>query len=226
MVFLEPVGLYGRDAQCRRIDEMLEDGRGGTLCVDGPPGSGRTRLLRYAAATAASRPAGGPTLVVVDVDDSSIRPQPDPDHVVWAVARPPRPGDPRPVHVELGPLPEAAVAELVTELIGEPPTPALLGLVAGAGGNPVLIVALVSVLRAEGRLGAVPADLPARVGALVAERLDGLSPQCRDLLPVALSETERAIAGLVHKGLTNGQIARRVHLSPHTVNYHLRRIFR
>lgn len=42
----------------------------------------------------------------------------------------------------------------------------------------------------------------------------------------ALTEAERAIAHLVGDGLTNRQIARRVSLSPHTVNYHLRVIFR
>ncbi|GAA3784996.1 hypothetical protein GCM10022403_019740 [Streptomyces coacervatus] len=42
----------------------------------------------------------------------------------------------------------------------------------------------------------------------------------------SLSETERAIARLVSEGMTNRQVARRVALSPHTVNYHLRAIFR
>jgi DNA-binding CsgD family transcriptional regulator len=40
-----------------------------------------------------------------------------------------------------------------------------------------------------------------------------------------LSDTERAVAHLVSQGLTNQQIASRVFRSPHTVNYHLRRIF-
>lgn len=42
----------------------------------------------------------------------------------------------------------------------------------------------------------------------------------------ALTETERAIAELVGAGLTNRQTAKRMYLSPHTVNYHLRSIFR
>ncbi len=41
-----------------------------------------------------------------------------------------------------------------------------------------------------------------------------------------LTETEQTIAHLVSDGLTNRQIAKRIYLSPHTVNYHLRRIFR
>ena len=41
-----------------------------------------------------------------------------------------------------------------------------------------------------------------------------------------LTETERVIARLVGAGMTNQQVATRVRLSPHTVNYHLQRIFR
>ena len=37
---------------------------------------------------------------------------------------------------------------------------------------------------------------------------------------------ERTIAHLVNQSMTNRQIAKRVVLSPHTVNYHLRQIFR
>jgi DNA-binding CsgD family transcriptional regulator len=40
-----------------------------------------------------------------------------------------------------------------------------------------------------------------------------------------LSDTQGSIARLVSQGLTNQQIATRLYLSPHTVNYHLRRIF-
>jgi DNA-binding CsgD family transcriptional regulator len=40
------------------------------------------------------------------------------------------------------------------------------------------------------------------------------------------SDTERTIARLVSQAFTNRQIATRVHLSPHTVNYHLRQIYR
>lgn len=42
----------------------------------------------------------------------------------------------------------------------------------------------------------------------------------------SLSEHERTISYLVGEGLTNRQIATRIFLSPHTVNYHLRQIFR
>ncbi|MEU9250232.1 LuxR C-terminal-related transcriptional regulator [Streptomyces sp. NPDC048270] len=41
-----------------------------------------------------------------------------------------------------------------------------------------------------------------------------------------LSEQQRVLVGLVREGLTNQQIARRLALSPHTVNYHLRKLFK
>jgi DNA-binding CsgD family transcriptional regulator len=40
-----------------------------------------------------------------------------------------------------------------------------------------------------------------------------------------LSQTQRAVARMVSDALTNQQIAHRLSLSPHTVNYHLRQIF-
>jgi DNA-binding CsgD family transcriptional regulator len=41
----------------------------------------------------------------------------------------------------------------------------------------------------------------------------------------SLSATERAVSALVAEGMTNGAIARRLYISPHTVNTHLRHIF-
>jgi DNA-binding CsgD family transcriptional regulator len=40
-----------------------------------------------------------------------------------------------------------------------------------------------------------------------------------------LTKRERAVAQLAGQALTNRQIARRLHITPHTVNYHLRRVF-
>lgn len=59
-------------------------------------------------------------------------------------------------------------------------------------------------------------DLPAALASAV--------PATR--LHTDLSETESLISSLVSDGLTNRQIATRVGLSAHTVNYHLRKIFR
>lgn len=42
----------------------------------------------------------------------------------------------------------------------------------------------------------------------------------------ALTDTERAVAALVAQGLTNRQVAVQMFLSPHTVGFHLRQVFR
>ena len=42
----------------------------------------------------------------------------------------------------------------------------------------------------------------------------------------SLTDTERSVANLVAEGLTNRQIAERVFISRHTVDFHLRAIFR
>jgi DNA-binding CsgD family transcriptional regulator/tetratricopeptide (TPR) repeat protein len=41
----------------------------------------------------------------------------------------------------------------------------------------------------------------------------------------SLTATERAVSQLVAEGLTNGAVARRLYMSPHTVNTHLRHVF-
>jgi DNA-binding CsgD family transcriptional regulator/tetratricopeptide (TPR) repeat protein len=42
----------------------------------------------------------------------------------------------------------------------------------------------------------------------------------------SLTDTERSVASLVAQGLTNRQVATQMFLSPHTVSFHLRRVFR
>jgi transcriptional regulator of acetoin/glycerol metabolism/DNA-binding CsgD family transcriptional regulator len=55
----------------------------------------------------------------------------------------------------------------------------------------------------------------------------GSDPHARPLLGLrSLTDTERAVANLVAEGLTNRQIAERVFISRHTVDFHLRSIFR
>jgi DNA-binding CsgD family transcriptional regulator len=41
----------------------------------------------------------------------------------------------------------------------------------------------------------------------------------------SLTGTEQAVSRLVAEGLTNGAVARRLYISPHTVNTHLRHVF-
>ncbi|MEO3761897.1 helix-turn-helix transcriptional regulator [Streptomyces sp. B8F3] len=64
---------------------------------------------------------------------------------------------------------------------------------------------------------------PPDVAAVVA---DGAAGHRHNSCWVVLSDMERRIAYLVSVGMTNRQIARRVHLSAHTVNYHLRKIYK
>ena len=55
----------------------------------------------------------------------------------------------------------------------------------------------------------------------------GSDPRSRPLLGLgSLTDTERSVANLVAEGLTNRQIAERVFISRHTVDFHLRSIFR
>jgi transcriptional regulator of acetoin/glycerol metabolism/DNA-binding CsgD family transcriptional regulator len=55
----------------------------------------------------------------------------------------------------------------------------------------------------------------------------GSDPRRRPLLGLgSLTDTEHAVAKLVAEGLTNRQIAERVFISRHTVDFHLRSIFR
>ena len=42
----------------------------------------------------------------------------------------------------------------------------------------------------------------------------------------SLTKRERIVARLIGQALTNQQIASRIRVSPHTVNYHLRQIYR
>jgi DNA-binding CsgD family transcriptional regulator len=95
-------------------------------------------------------------------------------------------------HLELAPLRQDAVVALVADLIGALPGPRLLALAAGAGGNPALLVELVSGLCDEGALRVTDGraevsrtGLPLRVRELVARRLEPLSPPARRLLETA-----------------------------------------
>jgi DNA-binding NarL/FixJ family response regulator len=75
----------------------------------------------------------------------------------------------------------------------------------------------------------IRASLPANLRTALLQQAAGrpvTPPACQEPVLARLGEKERTIAQLAAEGLTNQQIARRVFLSPHTVNYHMRRIFR
>ncbi|HEX6341496.1 helix-turn-helix transcriptional regulator [Umezawaea sp.] len=86
----------------------------------------------------------------------------------------------------------------------------------GEDGGPHLEVAC----RILGQMGA-----DGEIGRLMARPVEGVGAGgAREWR--RLSEPERDIALLVGAGLTNRQVAKQLFLSPHTVNYHLRGIFR
>jgi transcriptional regulator of acetoin/glycerol metabolism/DNA-binding CsgD family transcriptional regulator len=82
-----------------------------------------------------------------------------------------------------------------------------------------------------------PADLPLTAGTWVAKNLEPVreggvlvGATLRLLLPssgaTSLTPTELSVARLVAEGLTNRQVAASLYLSPHTVGFHLRQVFR
>jgi DNA-binding CsgD family transcriptional regulator/tetratricopeptide (TPR) repeat protein len=110
--------------------------------------------------------------------------------------------------VELGPLPDAEIAELVGGVVGRPPGRRLAGFVAQAGGNPLYARELADELLREGevRLSAGVAELagrsaeavvPVSLAGMVGERLDGLADDVvAGLRWAALLGTEFSVADL------------------------------
>jgi len=104
-----------------------------------------------------------------------------------------------------------------------------------AAGNPAaledlvaeLVRALVEASISRSVLAALREEDAQRTGGHTrpaAPRRQPPEPPAADLSQ--LSERELQIARLVGRALTNRQIANRIGRSPHTVNYHLRQIFR
>jgi DNA-binding CsgD family transcriptional regulator len=79
-------------------------------------------------------------------------------------------------------------------------------------------------------------EVPPRDAARATGRIDGALPPpstaSRGLDPslmtgwTDLTDTERTVAELVARGMTNKQVGRRLFLSRHTIDYHLRRVFK
>ncbi|MGW1771855.1 helix-turn-helix transcriptional regulator [Streptomyces sp. NPDC002104] len=118
-----------------------------------------------------------------------------------------------------------------------------------AGDNPGISVVGLSALHANALVNGDPAVLSRIIAqspdplsvALATEELaklrgakagpaqakpDGEAAALNSASWSGLSDMERSIAYLVSAGMTNQQIAKRVHLSAHTVNYHLRKIYK
>jgi len=96
--------------------------------------------------------------------------------------------------VVLGPLDEAAVAQVTGDVMDAEPDDALLDLVKGARGSPFVLMELLSGLRDEdlvrvvaGRAELVEARLPRRVGVTMRERLRSVSAPAREAATVAAS---------------------------------------
>lgn len=108
-------------------------------------------------------------------------------------------------------------------LVAEPGAAAWLVRTAHDAGDEALARRV--VVTAE-RLAAANPGFPAVVAAARTARAAVRVRRQKPSGWATLSAVERAIAQLVAQGMTNRQIATRVRLSPHTVNYHLRGMFR
>jgi DNA-binding CsgD family transcriptional regulator len=96
--------------------------------------------------------------------------------------------------IVLGPIDDAAVAQVAEDLMDAEPDRALLDLVKDAHGSPFVLTELLSGLRDEelvrvvaGQAELVEARLPRRVGVTMRERLRGLSAPAREAGTVAAS---------------------------------------
>jgi DNA-binding CsgD family transcriptional regulator len=110
-----------------------------------------------------------------------------------------------------------------------------------AGDNPGISIIKLSAMHANALANGDPAALESIIKQSpdpfsVALATEELAKHSNEKAPAAssggahegcaFSDMERRIAYLVSVGMTNRQIAKRVHLSAHTVNYHLRKVYR
>jgi DNA-binding CsgD family transcriptional regulator/tetratricopeptide (TPR) repeat protein len=97
------------------------------------------------------------------------------------------------VRIQLAGLPEAAVAELVTALVGGQPDDKLMRLAAGAAGNPLYVTELVAALArnssvtitAAGAAELTSGPTPSSLSAAIADRLGFVSGPVREVLQAA-----------------------------------------
>jgi DNA-binding CsgD family transcriptional regulator/tetratricopeptide (TPR) repeat protein len=95
--------------------------------------------------------------------------------------------------LQLTPLPQTAVAELVGTLAGGRPDAGLLKLATGAAGNPLYLTELIAALARSGGIALTPAGtvefsagtVPDSLPAAIASRLDFVSATTRDVLRAA-----------------------------------------
>ncbi len=159
----------------------------------------------------AEREPQGPTLVVLDdlhlaepgtlAALRALLPASTHEKVVWLLARRRGEGADRlfavaaqrgAVRVELRPLTDNVIAELVTDLAGGIPDHDLRALASTAQGNPGALISLLTVLREDGQVeiraehASLRDDrLPRRTESLLRDRLGSLSGRARHLLQVA-----------------------------------------
>ncbi|WP_239095505.1 helix-turn-helix transcriptional regulator [Planotetraspora silvatica] len=118
--------------------------------------------------------------------------------------------------------PEPWARALVAEDLG-----VLWATTSGADASAKAVDSLDEALDGYERIGALwdVARVRARLRALGVRRRHWTQSQRPTFGWDSLTDTERAVAGLIARGMTNRQAAERMFLSPHTVSTHLRRMF-
>jgi DNA-binding CsgD family transcriptional regulator/tetratricopeptide (TPR) repeat protein len=108
------------------------------------------------------------------------------------------------LQVELGPLPETAVGQLIADFAGAPPDESLLNLAASAGGGPFWLTELLFGLREDGLLEVRDGQaitratrLPTRMRVTMRDRLTGMSRPERDVVTVAAALGRRFTFGTI-----------------------------
>lgn len=212
---LSATPLIGRHQEMSRLAGLLgrtAPGRPIVLVVEGPAGSGRSRLLRefaaagrrHGKAVVADVPGPRPRRIVIMQDHPASAEVVRLDQAAaltgllvitteHGAATPLFVTTPAEVHrMRLGPLSAGDVQRLVAAAIGARPGDPLLSLARVAAGRPGVVLDLIAGLREEGLLRVeaglvVPATsrLPQRIGALLADRLANLSPSARHLVQAA-----------------------------------------